>query len=343
MSTELAPQTDTGSFNPASVMEMDEDAFAALTPDQRRTALHGEEPSARREEPAAKPSAAGEEQPKTGDEEPVEGETYIDADGKVRNSKTGRFVPYEAYSKVQSKHKEVRSQLSEKTEKLAHTEGRLTELANLLGLVLKDEQPAAKAEPPKKIDPKEDLVGALEYALEQLGAVNKKLEEGDSQAKQREATTKLISSYESDIKSTLAKTPEFKDAYGYLLQTVHKELEAQGLTDKALRDKAIAKSEREIVEEAIQAGRSPCAVLQAMAEARGWKKPEASTDPGKSAAAAKIEEKREKMAASASLSAAGGSSGEGLTAKDLAEMSEEQLSDLKAKVGKVQWRKLMGG
>jgi hypothetical protein len=346
MSTELATQqSDTGSFNPASVVEMDEDAFAALTPEQRRSALHGEDQSAKAERIVENFHKSGDAKgaEKQADDEPVEGETFIDADGKARDVKTGRFVPHEAYTKLQTKHKQTKTELEQSRERAAKTEGRLTELSNLLGLVLKDEEPAQRQEAPRKVDPKEDLVGALEYALEQLGNVNKKLEEGETVSKQREANTRLVTSYEADIKATLAKAPEFKDAYGFLLETVHKELEARGLSDKALRDKAIAKSEREIVEEALEAGRSPCSVLFAMAEARGWKKAAPSNDPLKSAAAEKIEDRRDKMAASASLSAAGGSSGESLTAKDLAEMSEDQLADLKSKLSKAQWRKLMGG
>jgi hypothetical protein len=118
-----------------------------------------------------------------------------------------------------------------------------------------------------------------------------------------------------------------------------------GMTDVAERNRFIANEERGLVAQAFRSRRSPAQMLYNLAVARGFTAPAPSSATQQQAdPAQKVEQiARGQRVAGASLSGAGGSSGEGLTADALANMSEEEFAAMAAKLGNARMRQLLGG
>jgi hypothetical protein len=342
MSTEQL-NTDGGAPSAPPPSVMDEDAYAALSPEERRRERMGE----REPEPAPAPKTNGHDTSSDAlkaDDDGEPGEIRIEENGTVRDRKTGRFVPYEAYGKVREKAKATEAELTALRETHAKAEGRYSELSSIIGLLTKDEKPAqSNAEPAKPIDPREDVIGAVQYLLEQFPQVQKALEETKGGLTQRDENARILSAYEQDIGSTLKEHADFGDAYAHLVRVKDRELEVRGIADPERRKQLLQGAEREIVTKALKEGRSAAKELYALAEVYGYTKKAAAPANGKSEAEAKIEHIRGGMQAGASLSPAGGSSGEGISEGNLAKMSEDEYASLRSKLSKTEFRKLMGG
>ena len=297
----------------------------------------GQQPSHQAEQPksqtAAPEASAGQDEGSEDDEL-----VTVGPDGKPRNDK-GRFVPHAALHKEREKHKLTKTELETTREKMARADERLTVLNEILTKA--DEKPAATQVTKPPIDPEKDPIGALQSALAEIKRLEGEISTSKTQSQERENARSMQQAYQNDAVRYLSEKPEFKDAYGFLIQGRHRELEAMGMSDLAERNRFIANEERGIVTAAFQSRRSPSQMLHSLAVARGFKpaQQQQQQDPVK-----KIEQiAAGQKQAGASLSGAGGSSGEGLTASALADMSEEEFASVAAKLGKSKLKQLLGG
>jgi len=287
-----------------------------------------------------KPEKAALDAPEGQDEAAEDDELItVGPDGKPRNDK-GRFVPHAALHKEREKHKLTKTELETTREKMARADERLAVLNEILSKA--DDKPAPKQETKPPIDPEKDPIGALQSALAEIKRLEGEISTSKTQSQERENARSMQQAYQNDAVRYLSEKPEFKDAYGFLIQGRHRELEAMGMSDLAERNRFIANEERGIVTAAFQSRRSPSQMLHNLAIARGFKpvqQQQQQQDPVK-----KIEQiaAGQKQAGS-SLSGAGGSSGEGLTASALADMSEEEFASVAAKLGKSKLKQLLGG
>jgi hypothetical protein len=259
-------------------------------------------------------------------------------DGKPRDGK-GRFVPHQAFHEVREKYKATRDELQTTREKMARADERLNVLNDILGQA---DRPAQAAQ--EEINPDTDPIGALNHAMRKIQALESQLTESKQQSEARENSKAMQDAYLRDAQSYLTETPDFKDAYGYLMSSRHQELEAAGVHDVMQRNRLIAQEERSIVQNAFQSRLSPAQMLHKIAIARGFKPAsvpakDAANDPMKRIG----ELAQAQKTAGASLTNAGGTSGEGLTLAALADMDEEQFAAVSAKLGKAKMRELMGG
>jgi hypothetical protein len=218
-------------------------------------------------------------------------------------------------------------------------------LAVLNELMTKTDAPPSQATVAEQpIDPEQDPIGALKQSYAKIAALEKQLTESTKTTEQRESARAMVSAYERDAARFVAEKPEFRDAYVHLMAGRHRELEAMGMTDADERNRFIANEERQIVKSAFESRRSPSQMLYSLAVARGFSHTPSAPAPAQPNHAAKIEAiANGQRKAGVSLSAAGGSAGEGLTAAALADMSEEEFSAVAAKLGKSKLRQLMGG
>jgi hypothetical protein len=263
----------------------------------------------------------------------------VGADGKPRAT-NGRFVPHQALHKERERRKSVETELMTYRERTARADERLAVLNELM---TKPEAPPASASE-QPIDPEVDPIGALKQLHARNQALEKQLQESTKTVEERESARAMVSAYQNDAARFVQEKPEFRDAYVHLMAGRHRELEAMGMSDAAERNRFIANEERQLVASAFQSRRSPAQMLYSLAVARGFSYAPPAPEPAKPDHAAKIESiAKGQRQAGASLSAAGGTAGEGLTAAALADMSEEEFSAVAAKLGKSKLRQLMGG
>lgn len=266
-------------------------------------------------------------------------------DGKPR-AQNGRFVPHQALHKERERHKMTRSELEQTRMQQARADERLA----VLNEILRQADTPAAAQPGARqpqqqqpIDAEADPIGALSQALSKIQALEAQINESRTQTQERENARAMQSAYQNDAVRYMTDKPEFKDAYQYLIRQRHAELNAMGVSDEAERNRFIAKEESQIVAQAFQNKRSPAQMLHQLAIARGFQH-SAQPAPVKDDPVRKIEQiANGQRKAGASLSAAGGSSGEGLTTAALADMSEEEFASVVQKLGKAGMRRLLGG
>lgn len=284
----------------------------------------------------------------------------VGADGKPRDPASGKFVPHEALHKERSRRKAVEAESLTMKEKLARADERLsllTEIMNTGGAApaAPGAAPGAKAAAPDAaadpfaeadIDPEEDVFAALKQAQRRNAALIKRMQDGDTQAAAQKELTTVKTTYQEDAKAFLQKTPDFKEAYPYLINSLHRELELMGVSDKAQRDAAIAQQESELVKRALKEKMSPAELIYSIATTRGFKAgaPGAAPTPAPGASAAdKLANVQRAQDAVVSLGKAGGSSGEVLTMAALADMPEAEFQRAVSRLSKSQQRQLMGG
>lgn len=267
----------------------------------------------------------------------------VGKDGKPRGQ-NGRFVPHQALHQEREKHKATRNELETMRERQARADERLAVLNEIIGKADEGAKPGAK-QAPAPIDPEADPIGALQSAIAEIKRLEAEITSSKSQSQERETARAMQSAYQNDAIKYLAEKPEFKDAYRFLMEARHRELEVMGMSDVAERNRFIANEERGVVAAAFQSRRSPAQMLHNLAIARGFKaepapqSPKPASDPVR-----KIEQiAKGQQQAGASLTGAGGASGEGLTISALADMNEEEFAIVAAKLGKSKLRQLLGG
>jgi len=259
-------------------------------------------------------------------------------DGKPRDGK-GRFVPHQAFHEVREKYKATRDELHTTREKMARADERLNVLNDILG---KASEPVNPGTP--EPNPDTDPIGALNHAMSKIAKLEAEINNTRQQGEARENSRAMQDAYMRDAQSYLSETPDFKDAYGYLMSSRHQELEAAGVHDVMQRNRLIAQEERSIVQNAFQSRMSPAQMLHKIAIARGFRATAAQAKDAANDPMKRIGELAQaQKTAGASLTNAGGTSGEGLTLAALADMDEEQFAAVSAKLGKAKMRELMGG
>lgn len=283
-------------------------------------------------------------QPAAPDEQVDAGEVYIDEHGKARSVVSGKFVPHGAFHKERERRKATEAELQTYREKMARADERLSVLNEIIStgespVAQQQAKPAEEAAPP---DPEVDIFGYVKWQAEKI----KQLEtEHQTQARQREnarLATEVQSFYRNDAMAFVKETPDFADAYQYVAQSYAQELRAKGLNDQQIQAQLMAE-ESAIAYQSMVQKQSPSKVIYEMAKARGWTPKGAAPSNGQPAAQQKIANIQQAQKVTATLSGAGSSGGEGLTAEALANMSEEEFAAVSAKLGKNKMRQLLGG
>lgn len=332
--------------------------------------------------PAAPAAAGGTGQPGAAaaapgaDDADDDGAIVIGADGKARDTLSGKYVPHHALHKERERRKATDAELMTVREKLARGEERLNVL---LELVQGADAGAAKAVPgaaapgaakqaadadpfaEEPIDPEVDVFGALKQSQRQTAALLKRMQEGDQASKAKEASASVGNAYKSDAIAFARTQTDFGEAYNHLISSMHLELEAMGVTDEAARNRQIAEREKEFVAGILAAKGSPAAALYKVAKVRGYtpKAPGGQPAPGGAApapkpaadpaavdpaAVAKLEAINKAKETVVSLGGSGGSAGgDTLTMEALANMSEAEFNATAKRIGKAGMARIMGG
>jgi uncharacterized protein (DUF2147 family) len=278
-----------------------------------------------------------------GDLEP--GEVTINADGKAIDSKTGRFVPKSAFLRVKGELGAVKSEKDTLATELVKARERLSIFTETT------QQPAAqqqKVEPPKPVDPKEDIFGAFNYLQHQYSELQKQLEnanKGVTEAQQTIERNAVQSYAKSDADAFAAKTADFKDALAHVSTVIEKAAMRAGADAEGARQ-AVLQQIGAIINTSRSTGKSWASEVYEWAKEIGYQ----AKVNGETEAQRKAREDIERInaggAAGHSLRGAGGGAvGEQLTAAKLAGMSEGEYFTTRknyiAKHGLAAWEKLV--
>ncbi len=287
----------------------------------------------------------------------------IDADGRARDAKTGKYVPIKALHHEREQHKQTKQQLREVETQNARVEERLALLNELLTA---DETTASAPTPPEPtpalqdeelVDPEQDIFKFAKQMIERekrrdahIRQLEEKLNNTDQNTAQKIEAMQADQAIRSDVTSHVAKNPNFFKAYEHLRSVRDSALKALGYADEGQRAAYIANEEKALMTNSIKQKRSYAETIYNLAMAHGYAPPAPTPEPTpappasapapatppavNAEAAAKVEAIRNgKELASATLTGAGGSAAEGLTVSQLANMSEADFLNLAAKLG----------
>ena len=314
--------------------------------------------------------------------EPEPGEVMLDAEGKVRDAKTGRYVPHQAMQAERVRRKELEAELSRKDELVA----RATERLNVLQEIMHGQEQQQKAKEAEsaapvqeaEIDPEVDIFGWAKQQRSRAEAAERKLAEIAEQNQKQYGEISTQNRYRQDITTFAGKTQDFFDAYKFVSNMRQNELKALGFTDERQIASQLAAEERALVQTELAKGGSPAARLYALAKAKGFTGaapvqqqqpapvqalPPVQQTPAQQLAQqlAPVQQQQQQVPqpsqegrdqvqriqngvnASATLSGAGGAPGEGLTVQQLAEMPDDQFDVLVAKIGRKNLDRMLGG
>jgi hypothetical protein len=233
-------------------------------------------------------------------------------------------VPLATFLEEKKARKEQAAKLQEAEKQLAEMKGKFA-IIDRLKLAGQDQAGADPAAPPT---PEEDIFGAVKHMGETLAQMQKR--EADEKAT-REANEKVaaeqkvfVDTYKADAAAFEAKTPDFKDAYNFLLKSRAEELQAIGYDSPEALHNALIADEMAIAQMAFEKGKSAAELLYNLANQRGYKKAAASTETGKGAERLAMIERGQQ--ANKSLSNTGGSSGDpDMTAEALIAMPADEF------------------
>lgn len=336
-------------------------------------ALDPYQPDAPKQQVPADDAATGDKQPQE-DLEP--GEMVVDNEGKVRDAKTGRYVPHQALHAERVKNKDLRSEL----EKFREENARAQERLNMLTEIMQGQQQAAyqteekPPEPEADIDPEQDIFGAYNQLKKRHQDLTNTVQEIRQQTNQTTQNMQMTEHFRQDATRFMESHPDFTKAWQHLVDSRRAELVELGYSDQRAIDAQLATEQRMMMETAYKAGKSPSELFYKMSQARGWRTPEPLPEPTTATPAAvaqvnnaaneaqqppqpqqqqppqvdqtaaqKIQSATNGMQKNASLSTAGGTGDEGLTVAQLANMSEDDFINLAAKLGRKKLDALLGG
>lgn len=288
------------------------------------TEAEAAEPEIEIDEPEANEGDAPE--PEAKDEQPEE-----------QPKKKDQRIPLRKLQESENQRKELERRLAEVNEKFTRADERMRAL-------FEAQQP--KPETPQPPDPREDPIGAIEYTRQQMEAFQQQQARQAAEYQQQQQLSALDNTYRQSWGQFANAKPDAIDAYNHFISVTGAFLEMQGAPQEQI-NQLIENEERKIAYAAMQRGLNPAELIYERAKTMGYA-PKAAAPVEDDSAARKADadiERRQKAAgASKSLGAASGTRSASMPSmQELAEMSEDEYADFRAKIGERKWQKLMGG
>lgn len=294
-----------------------------------------------------------------------EAEADDDEDDDPRAKDPKATVPYQKHSRDLKKFKarlaaaeKARSeelaardkQIAELNERFARGDERLRLLSEAMAAAPQQQiEEQEDAEP----DPDQDIIGWAKWAQRQRGRdaqtiadLRNGVQRTQGAMEESAADTQMRESYQRDAMAYARETPDFAQAYNYLITNRAGMLEDQGYTPAQIKQ-TLYEEERGLVRRAIEQNKRPAAAIYALAKRMGYQAAKSvngvqngaaanGSQNGNGAAPARapsvteeIERIAKGQAANKSLSDSGGAASE-LTVEALANMSQKEFEALYA-------------
>lgn len=187
----------------------------------------------------------------------------------------------------------------------------------------------AASQPKNEPDPNDPLAvhdHKLEITQRELQQLKQRQQQEDYQRQQQAQRDGLVAWAQAQRDEFVAETPDFQDAYGFVLNRRLEELKALGLPPQEIR-RTLENDELWIYHHAYQAGKNPAEVIYKMAKNTGYTgKKEVPNEK-------KIETLQKGTEAAKSLGS-GAAGSEWPTPEQIVAMDENEFAALKAKLSK---------
>lgn len=281
------------------------------------------------------------------DSKPEDDDTAADVHAVDPQKPPPQRVSYHKFRREEGRRKEAEKALAELNERYTRGDERLKLLTEAL-----TPKEADKAKEDPEPDPEKDLFAWIQWSKrdsarlrEELKAARQGVDQTQQTIQQRDAADGLKTTFQQDAVRFAQTTPDFVHAYNHMFNVRGAMLEDQGYQPEQIRQ-IVAREERELVQRAVQAGKSPAEMIYQMAGRFGYQKPvpQAGDTAGdaKPAADAKpngggetkkpsvteeIARIKAGQEAGKTLSGAGGAANE-LSVEGLVSMSEEEFAAL---------------
>lgn len=254
-------------------------------------------------------------------------------------------VPLRKLRAEEDRRKEVERQYEELREKFTRGDERLRMIMEAQqAQQVRQQAPEQELSPP---DPHTDPIRAIEWQQQQIEAQRQWQEQQLNAQREAAVIAQLDNGYRQAWGQFANNKPDAMNAYKHFVDVTSAYLEMQGIPQAKI-DEMVANEERKIAYQAFQRGVNPAEIIYEKAQIMGYRNvPAQAEQPADNSIVKKAEEdvaRRQKAAsASKSMSSAGGSRGGNLPSiEELANMSEDEFAEFRAKVGERQFRKLMG-
>lgn len=258
------------------------------------------------------------------------GEVELAADGRVRDAKTGRYVPLPVLQREREAAKALKAENAQLRDNWAKIADKLSRIAAPAPAATEEK----KAEPPALINPREDLIGAIEQDREMREKLAQQLQETRAQTEQRLEAEREQRLFDASVREFGQKQPDFEGAFKHLQTARFNQLgrfpqfcDADGNPDPQKIQAQIVSDARAIITNAIKRGQSPAADLYTWAKDYGYAPP--ASEPAKqdkTAAHKAIEQVTEGRQSAKTLANAGGTSSGGLTFDEFLSMDEAVIA-----------------
>jgi hypothetical protein len=238
---------------------------------------------------------------------------------KAEEVQPEKLVRLEALHEERTKRKELARQLESEKRERAAFEARMNERVSQLAQI--------NAPQPQLPDPNDPLA-VHQHQIQEQGRVLQQLayarQQEAAQQQQYARTADLINWAKSEAQEFAKEQADFGEAYKHVAINRVNQLKAMGLSPDEVQN-ALARDELWVYEHARASGKNPGQIIYEMANNTGYK-------PKGTSGAEKIETLQKGVAASKSLNS--GAPSNNPTAEQIANMSDAEFADLKAKLKK---------
>ena len=244
---------------------------------------------------------------------------------KAEEPKPDKVVPYGALHEERMRRKELQEQQQQSAERIRKMEETFQKLL---------EKTQASEAPRFEDDPVAALKHQNDQLQQRLSHYDQRFQQNDQQAAAYQQQQKFVSDYQQAAAEFAKTTPNFQDAYTYLVTTRQNELEAIGYTKQQAAN-ILVQEEAMIVGKAFEDEANPAERMYKLAQFRGWKPAEAPTPEvsEKSPDEARMDALEKGATASKTLSG-GGKAPEPLSLEALAAMDDDDFDKA--------WDKIVG-
>lgn len=257
------------------------------------------------------------------------GEVEVDDQGRIRDAKTKRYVPLPILQRERENVKAAKAEANDLRSRYDALQSKI-----LKAFDRQEQTPAAKtAEPPKKIDPREDLIGAIEQERAERERLAEALQNNQRQTQeslQRQESQRI---FEASLREERAKAPDYDDAVRHLTDVRGRQLgrirafqDETGKPDAEKIARQVAQDAEQIVATAIAAKQSPAGALYEWAQDYGYtpKKADAVAKPS-DAARETVEQIAAGQKGARTLGNSGGGAPSGLTIDEFMSMDDDVI------------------
>lgn len=301
--------------------------------------------------PTASDEAGAEGEDDEDDGEAFDESKYVrDAQGKLRDPKTNRFVklvPHHALHSARAQHKKTKAELEKLRIEMARGNERLAILNEAFnGNGSNDGNQEPKQVNPLEesdIDPTKDIFGAFDQLRRRNAFQAEQFNSSNQRSETREAMGVLRNRYIGDVATFKQKTPDFMDAYAHLVNGRLAELKMYGYENAAEIKRIIEQEETQIVARALQGGSSPAEFIYNVAKSRGYVPKTAIDVVQQNSAAEKVRQIEHGQKAAQTLSNVGGQAAPTLTFETLARMTDEEFDAATSGMTAKQIERMLGG